>query len=83
MGRPRLAGGLFRDDFFLCRVARHEVDTAGLTEFERQHYGGHRWWTQAELAATTEPVYPHGLAALVADLLAGRLPPLPIALPWQ
>jgi hypothetical protein len=59
------------------------VDTAGLTEFERQHYGGHRWWTQAELAATTEPVYPHGLAALVADLLAGRLPPLPIALPWQ
>ena len=77
------ASGLFRDDFFLCRVTSHEVDTAGLTEFERRHYGGHRWWTQAELAATGETIYPAGLAALVGDLIAGRLPPAPIALPWQ
>src|SRR5215472_9958292 len=34
------ASGLFRDDFFFCRVTGHQVDLAGLTEFERQHYRG-------------------------------------------
>jgi 8-oxo-dGTP pyrophosphatase MutT (NUDIX family) len=77
------ASGLFRDDFFLCRVTSHEVDTAELTDFERQHYSGHRWWTQAELAGTSDTIYPHGLADLAGDLLAGRLPPSPVALPWQ
>ena len=77
------ASGLFRDDFFVCRVASHEVDTAGMTEFERQLYAGHHWWTQAELAATRETVYPNDLADLVADLVAGRVPETPRALPWH
>lgn len=77
------ASGLFRDDFFLHRVISHQVDPAGLTEFERRYYQGHRWWTQAELAATRETIYPADLAALVADLIAGRLPATPIALPWH
>lgn len=77
------ASGLFRDDFFVCRVAGHEVDTAGMTEFERKQYAGHHWWTQAELAATRETVYPNDLADLVADLIAGRVPETPIALPWH
>lgn len=77
------ASGLFRDDFFFHRVTSHQVDPAGLNEFERQHYRGHRWWTHAELAATRETIYPVGLAALVADLIVGRLPASPIALPWH
>jgi 8-oxo-dGTP pyrophosphatase MutT (NUDIX family) len=77
------ASGLFRDDFFLHRVTSHEVDPAGLTEFERRHYRGHHWWTQAELAATGETIYPVNLAALAAGLIAGPLPATPIALPWQ
>jgi 8-oxo-dGTP pyrophosphatase MutT (NUDIX family) len=77
------ASGLFRDDFFLHRVTSHQVDIAGLTEFERRHYRGHRWWTQAELATTRETVYPFNLAALIAGLIAGRLPATPIALPWH
>jgi 8-oxo-dGTP pyrophosphatase MutT (NUDIX family) len=77
------ASGLFRDDFFLYRVTSHQVDPAGLNEFERRHYQGHRWWTQAELAATRETIYPANLAALTADLIAGRLPTTPIALPWH
>jgi 8-oxo-dGTP pyrophosphatase MutT (NUDIX family) len=77
------ASGLFRDDFFLHRVISHQVDPAGLNELERQYYRGHRWWTQAELAATRETIYPANLAALVADLIAGRLPATPIALPWH
>jgi 8-oxo-dGTP pyrophosphatase MutT (NUDIX family) len=77
------ASGLFRDDFFLYRVASHQVDSAGLNEFERRHYRGHHWWTPAELGATTETIYPNRLAALVNDLVAGRLPASPIALPWH
>jgi 8-oxo-dGTP pyrophosphatase MutT (NUDIX family) len=77
------ASGLFRDDFFFCRVTSHQVDPAGLNEFERRHYGGHHWWTQAELAATRETIYPTNLAALVAELIVGRLPAVPIALPWH
>lgn len=46
------------------------------------HLSAH-WWTQAELAATRETIYPAGLATLVADLIAGRLPVTPIALPWH
>jgi len=76
------ASGLFRDDFFFYRVTSHEVDPAGLNEFERRYYGGDRWWTQAELAATEETVYPAGLATLVAGLVSGQLPATPIALPW-
>jgi 8-oxo-dGTP pyrophosphatase MutT (NUDIX family) len=76
------ASGLFRDDFFVHRVISHQVDAAGLNELERQYYRGHRWWTQAELAATRETIYPANLAVLVADLIAGRLPATPIALPW-
>jgi 8-oxo-dGTP pyrophosphatase MutT (NUDIX family) len=77
------ASGLFRDDFFLCRVTGHRVDPTGLNDFERRYYRGHRWWTHAELTATRETIYPVGLAALVADLIAGRLPASPIALPWH
>jgi 8-oxo-dGTP pyrophosphatase MutT (NUDIX family) len=74
--------GLIRDDYFLLRVPSHEVDTTGLTPFERRHYRGHRWWTHAELAATTETVYPRDLAALHADLIAGRVPAAPVRLPF-
>ena len=77
------ASGLFRDDFFFCRVTSHQVDPSGLNEFERQHYRGHRWWSHAELAVTRETIYPVGLAALIADLIAGRRPASPIALPWH
>jgi 8-oxo-dGTP pyrophosphatase MutT (NUDIX family) len=77
------ASGLFRDDFFLYCVTSHQVDPSGLNEFERRYYRGHRWWTQAELAATRETIYPVNLAALVADLIAGRRPATPIALPWH
>jgi 8-oxo-dGTP pyrophosphatase MutT (NUDIX family) len=77
------ANGLFRDDFLLHRVTSHDVNISGQTELERSHYAGHRWWTPAELAATTEIVYPNRLAALVSDLIAGRIPGQPTELPWH
>jgi 8-oxo-dGTP pyrophosphatase MutT (NUDIX family) len=75
--------GVFRDDFFYCRVDGHRVDTTGQEPFERDQLVDHRWWTVDELAATTETVYPLGLVPLLAQLLAGDVPPEPVALPWH
>jgi 8-oxo-dGTP pyrophosphatase MutT (NUDIX family) len=77
------ANGLFRDDFFLCRITRHDVDTAGQTDLERRHNSGYRWWTHADLVTTDETILPNHLAAVVAELIANRIPQTPIALPWH
>jgi 8-oxo-dGTP pyrophosphatase MutT (NUDIX family) len=77
------ASGNFRDDFFLVRVGSHEVDTSAMEEFEAGNHLGHRWWTIAELEATTEAVIPLGLAELLAGLVAGRVPEQPVELPWH
>jgi len=77
------ANGLFRDDFFLHRVDSHQVDTSAQTAFEWSHYDGHQWWTLAELATTTETIYPFGLTDLLTGLLAGQVPATPIELPWH
>jgi 8-oxo-dGTP pyrophosphatase MutT (NUDIX family) len=77
------AAGLFRDDYFLHRVDRHEVDTRGQTSFERSHYGGHRWWNVAELGATTETIFPYGLRELLEQVVSGALPAAPVQLPWH
>jgi hypothetical protein len=59
------------------------VDTRGLERYERSYLLGHRWWTVPELAATTETVHPSGLAALLRELIDGRIPPEPVRLPWH
>lgn len=74
--------GWLRDDFFLCRVDGHEVDTSGLGPNERAHVIEHHWWTAGELATTDEIVYPIGLGPLAAELAAGRVPAEPVQLPW-
>ncbi|HVV07804.1 NUDIX hydrolase [Amycolatopsis sp.] len=77
------AKGVFRDDFFFHRVAGHDVDTRGFDRIERRYILGHRWWPTAELAATTEVVYPFGLVPLLAGLTGGTLPAQPVRLPWH
>ncbi len=77
------ASGTFRDDFFFYRVAAHDVDTSGLEAVERSQITAHRWWTVNELASTSETVYPFGLASLLTDLLADRIPDEPVRLPWH
>ena len=56
--------------FFLVRVAAHEVDTVGFNEIERGSVDGHRWWSAAELAGTDERYYPQDLPRLLARVLA-------------
>ncbi|MDG4792535.1 NUDIX domain-containing protein [Micromonospora sp. WMMD1082] len=57
--------------FFLVRVAAHEVDTAGFSELERGTVDGHRWWSARELRATDERCYPSDVADVLARALAG------------
>jgi 8-oxo-dGTP pyrophosphatase MutT (NUDIX family) len=54
--------------FFLHRVAAHEVDTSGWSALETQFMVEHRWWSLAELRATEETVYPADLADLLVGL---------------
>jgi hypothetical protein len=75
--------GVFRDDYFHLRVDAHEVDTSAMEDFEASNHQGHRWWTVAELESTTERVIPFGLAGLVSDLIAGRMPATAVRLPWH
>jgi len=77
------ATGLIRDDFFFHRVDAHQVDTSGFEELEASQITDYRWWSLDELAAASEAVFPWGLAGLVADLIAARVPAEPVQLPWH
>lgn len=55
-----------------------ELDESRWEAAERSTIADHRWWTAADLATTPETIYPPGLARILPDLLAGRLPTSPI-----
>lgn len=57
------------EDFYLVHVPARDVDTTGWTEVERRSVSGYRWWTPAELATTSDTVFPAELAALLTRLL--------------
>jgi 8-oxo-dGTP pyrophosphatase MutT (NUDIX family) len=53
------------ETFFILTVARFDVDASGLEDHEQRSLFEHRWWTRADLAATTDTVYPEGLIDLL------------------
>jgi 8-oxo-dGTP pyrophosphatase MutT (NUDIX family) len=59
-------------DFFLARVPRWDVDTAGFDEVERVSIDGHRWWTIEELELTAERIYPAELPTVLRRALGGQ-----------
>ena len=65
-----LAGTRYRQDnaFFVATIDAHEVETDGFSAFEETFVLDHRWWTRDELRATSETVYPEGLAGLLDRL---------------
>ena len=71
------------DSFFLVRVAGAWVDTDGQEALERSVITGHRWWTTAELRATSDKIVPNGLADLVDGILRAGLPGTPVRLTWS
>lgn len=67
------AGSAYRqsEQFFLARVDRHAVDTAGFTALEVAAVLGHRWWVPAALRSTAEVVYPLDLADVLCRAAGG------------
>lgn len=57
-----------RQQFFLLRVSAWQVDTSGFDELERRTIDAHRWWSEAELAATRERLYPPELLTVLRQL---------------
>jgi 8-oxo-dGTP pyrophosphatase MutT (NUDIX family) len=50
------------EHFFCVRTPRFGVTNAGWSDIERRSVLEHRWWSAAELAATSARVYPDDLA---------------------
>ena len=71
------------DAFFLVQVAEPRVDTDGQEALERSVITGHRWWTTAELRATSDKIVPNGLADLIDCLLRAGVPATPVRLAWD
>jgi 8-oxo-dGTP pyrophosphatase MutT (NUDIX family) len=62
------------DHFFAARVPSGlAVRPRGLTDVEQVTLLGHRWWSRAELAGTSETILPPGLADLLGRLLSTGL----------
>lgn len=60
------------DVFFACWVPAFEISDAGHTPEERALMTGHHWWTRAELARTTDVVWPAEVLDLWNDAEARR-----------
>jgi len=59
------------EHFFCVRTTRFDVTNSNWTDLEQRSVLGHRWWTAEELAATSERVYPEGLAARLRAIVEG------------
>lgn len=62
--------------FFVLPTARFEVDTAGQTAGEQLTMAGHDWHPIAGLEALPEPVWPAGIAQLIASATSSEEWPL-------
>jgi 8-oxo-dGTP pyrophosphatase MutT (NUDIX family) len=69
-----------RERWFLARVAPFQSDLSGITDVEQAIIVDQRWWTIAEMHATSDCLVPANLAALVHSLLRDGLPTSPIEL---
>lgn len=67
-----------RQRYFVVRAPAFEVDTSGFEPLEASAITGHRWWTVAELTATTDLLRPAGLPDLLVTLLSEGPPSQPI-----
>ncbi|MEV0381120.1 NUDIX domain-containing protein [Nonomuraea sp. NPDC050643] len=71
------------DHYFLLRVGTVGVDVSAMEELERSLLAAHRWWSVAELRATTDELIPRNLPDLLEPLLDGDLPAEPYVIPWH
>lgn len=71
---------LGRERYYLVRCGNREMSNENQLENERRVYQRSRWWSLDALRETKDIVYPIGLAALIAPIIAGSLPDEPLKL---
>ncbi|WAC58799.1 NUDIX hydrolase [Brevundimonas sp. SL130] len=54
--------------FFLLRTEAFDLSSTGWTEEERNILVAHRWWSLADIRASTETIWPAELADLLSSL---------------
>ncbi|WP_414901740.1 NUDIX hydrolase [Sphingomonas flavalba] len=57
--------------YYLLRVPDRTISRAALTPLELRVMTGLHWWTRAELAAPTEPVFPADIVAMLDAVAPG------------
>jgi 8-oxo-dGTP diphosphatase len=68
-----------REQFFLARTERFNVDSSHMDELEKEIVLGHRWWKVAEIEAATDITFaPRTLANHLRRLVEGTIPKEPI-----
>lgn len=67
-----------REEFFHVPTERFEPSTAGFEAEEVNQHLGFRWWSVAELEATTDFMVPARLAHHLRGLLEAGPPPTPV-----
>ncbi len=60
------------EQYFIVRIDRHEVDTAGMLDYETTDLAEHRWWTCDAIAASPDRFAPSRLGELLRPIVAGR-----------
>jgi len=70
--RFELSGELVDQDerYFVARAANAELRPGGLEPGEMDEIKSHRWWTAAEIAASTDHFRPRSLADLLPAILS-------------
>jgi 8-oxo-dGTP pyrophosphatase MutT (NUDIX family) len=71
------------DSFFLVRPQDFVISADAQEEHERASLTTHRWWTAAQLEATTDRVFPVGLAGVLRVVAATGGPTQRLRLPWR
>jgi len=66
------------ETFFVALTPAIEVSPEGWTDEELQTVIGYRWWSLEELRQTARPVWPVGLADLVASVDSPDTWPIPL-----
>jgi 8-oxo-dGTP pyrophosphatase MutT (NUDIX family) len=69
---------LQQEEFFLARVEAFEPHRGHFTVDEEEMLQEHRWWTAAEIGASSELFAPRRLGSLLRRLLLEGPPPEPI-----
>jgi 8-oxo-dGTP pyrophosphatase MutT (NUDIX family) len=67
-----------RERFFLMPTPHFDPNPEGMEPRERARHAGFRWWTAAEIAASTARFAPARLAELLAGLLENGPPACPV-----